>query len=430
LQCPFLGVLQDVRREIADRRYALVDHLDSFLHPLLLALCDAKVHQVRAACQRVQHVLDGMLNRRCRLADGRGRLQLHHKILKLFLLGDVFADAYRTNRGSLAVPKTGQCQQDVPGCLVLGKEARFVVDDAVLILESRDGNVSLPRIGEQQLDALTDQLLPRVTERLLCSPIHRLDEAFRVHGDDDIGGVLDDSFQVLPGISQLGLMSLDSGSHVVDRLFHQTEFVVSIRLEPERKIISCHRLNTGGHLANRLAKGLPEHDPEGHRAQQDGGQGRTHERGVEIGSESIDPSQGIFDLEKSQDRSGVGVLMAFAGFAAGFVHDWSDDVEDPGTGRSGDDLVERSLGWNQGFALIVANGTGGVFLAQVGARLGKPRNHDLSRIVGHEADVSVDRAVLGDVLNQFQNAVVVTGHHQLVDAAENRLGVELQHRSR
>ena len=126
---------------------------------------------------------------------------------------------------SLAVPKTGQCQQDVSRRFALGKEARLVVDDAVLILESRDGNVSLPRIGEQQLDALTDQLLPLVTEHLLRSAIDGLNQALRVHRDDDVGGVLDDPLQILPGISQLGLMSLDSGSHVVDRLFHQTEFV-------------------------------------------------------------------------------------------------------------------------------------------------------------------------------------------------------------
>ena len=49
-------------------------------------------YQVGATRQRIQHVLDGVLNGRHRLADGSGRLRLHEPLPKLSLLRDVLAD--------------------------------------------------------------------------------------------------------------------------------------------------------------------------------------------------------------------------------------------------------------------------------------------------------------------------------------------------
>ena len=98
---------------------------------------------------------------------------------------------------------------------------------------------------------------------------------------DEVGGVMIvahpfKGFRVF-GISQLGLMSFDSGSHVVEGFFHQAELVASIRLEPERRIIVVDFMNTTEHMAKRLAKRLPEHDPESQSAQQDRCQGRNDE---------------------------------------------------------------------------------------------------------------------------------------------------------
>ena len=118
-------------------------------------------------------------------------------------MGDVFADPDRADHVALVVAERREREQDVADLPVLGEKTRFVVLDVSRLFKLRDRDVPLPRVNVEAFDMLADQFPPPVSERLFPAPVEGFDQPVGIAGDDDVGRILHDPFQILLGVAQL-----------------------------------------------------------------------------------------------------------------------------------------------------------------------------------------------------------------------------------
>ena len=189
-------------------------------------------------------------------------------ILELLLRRDVLTDPDSADRVAIPIAQARQREQDVPNLPVFGQKTGLVVLHIVGVLQPADGDIPLPRIREQALDPLANQLDTAVTQRLFRTAVEGLNKAIGSDGDDDVGRVLNDPPHVLHGAAQLVSMGFDPSRHGVERFLQDPDFVVAFLVEPEVKLVGGNTLRSLNEPVDWPLQQPREHDPQSDHAQQ------------------------------------------------------------------------------------------------------------------------------------------------------------------